>query len=536
MGDVGSFLFGDTEDAKQVGNAPVMTPEQQAILAQLSGILGGQLGKGITPYEGDTAAGATSNQQNVFDMVNNITSGKDMMGMESLIGKFDPTATTDFFSSTVAQPAMKAWEKDILPVIRENYISQNAGSSGAANRAIATSGSDLASSLSSSLAEMLYGAKTTHEQNLPVVLQQILGMGLGAGAEERGINQDQLTADYSKWASAQPYNNPWLAQLNTALGAKAFEPIVQGPSTQSGLLSTIMPALASYIGSDSGSEAISNLFGSGSGGTGTAGAGGGGGGGLSSAGIGTAGAGGATALAPSSAPAAMGAGSIPGMSPAGAGLGGAGAGAGMSSLAAMGLANTAATGGMVGGAPIAGLAAAEAGLGGAGAAGAAGGTGAAGSLATIAPYAMPALAALLIGSGFKGMVLDDKRKGYGPEQILTAAEAVQAGKTPSGMQVEQGRYLYDPDASKQQGKPVYHDLMNPKYLDTQRQVLKAHTLNPMMANMGMDTREDFMKTKAFSGVEDLDVSGMSSAEIQKLVAELFGDAKSAYGGKSASMV
>lgn len=249
MGGVGDFLFGGSEDAKQTGKAETLTRSQRAVLDQLSGILQGQLGQGAAPYPGETVAPATQSQQNIFDMVNKITSGENMYGLQSLIGDFDPAATREFFQTNVADPAMTAWQNEILPVIKENYISQNAGSSGAANRAITKSGSDLATSLSQQLSEMLYNNKTTHEANLPSVIQSVLGMGTGVGGQEQAINQSQLTGDYNQWLASQPYNNPWLNTLNTLLGTAAFQPIVQGPTQSSGLMSMLMPAIGSWAGS-----------------------------------------------------------------------------------------------------------------------------------------------------------------------------------------------------------------------------------------------------------------------------------------------
>ena len=69
MGDVGDFLFGDSEDAKQTGTAELLTPAQKQLLEQLTGQIGDQLGEGVAPYGGDTAAGASPLQSAAYSKI-----------------------------------------------------------------------------------------------------------------------------------------------------------------------------------------------------------------------------------------------------------------------------------------------------------------------------------------------------------------------------------------------------------------------------------------------------------------------------------
>lgn len=78
------------------------------------------------------------------------------------VGSYDPSAAMAMFNQNVKNPALKTWEQDILPQIQEKFISNNAGSSGAANRAIARSGADLNADLSGQLSNLLYQDKNDY--------------------------------------------------------------------------------------------------------------------------------------------------------------------------------------------------------------------------------------------------------------------------------------------------------------------------------------------------------------------------------------
>jgi len=92
-------------------------------------------------------------------------------------------------------------------------------------------------------------------------LMQALALGSAAGAEQRGVAQEGLNEEYQKWLTEQGYNNPWLRYLTTGLGTNAVENVVNPGSQQQGLFqSAIAPILGSYLGSDSGSSWLTNLF------------------------------------------------------------------------------------------------------------------------------------------------------------------------------------------------------------------------------------------------------------------------------------
>lgn len=261
MGDVADFIFGSDEDARQVGNAPAMLPIQKRNLINLNQILDQNMGRGVNSYTGEYTAGVSGLQQQSFDLVNQLLGGGGVYGtgqdaLTDLLQPFDSSSSRNYWESAIKDPMMLAWEDEILPQIQEHYIAQNAGSSGAANRAIAESGRHLAGDLAGTLAKTIFSAQQSHMGRQSQVLPQALNFarmpietGLAAGDTQRGITQEQLMEQLQKWTYEQPYNNPWFQQYAPfALGSQAFQPILQGPTQTTGALDEISRFISAIRG------------------------------------------------------------------------------------------------------------------------------------------------------------------------------------------------------------------------------------------------------------------------------------------------
>jgi hypothetical protein len=256
-----SGVYDPTEAAK-IYRKSTLTGGQSDLLNQLTSLLGGQLGSGVQGYGGEVVPGASELQQKTFDALGGLfgdggmfqpsSTSKDvvdkiMAGTD--VGTFDPTATQDWYQNALVNPAMENWSKTIAPQVQEKFIGQNAGSSGAANRAISTSASDVMKGLNTDLANALYGEKNTFDtrkfeagQNDLNRMLQAPGVesqsntsfinnllsAAGLGGTQRDITSQQEGADYQKWLSQQGYNNPWLQMLGQALGTQAVENIPVG--------------------------------------------------------------------------------------------------------------------------------------------------------------------------------------------------------------------------------------------------------------------------------------------------------------------
>lgn len=270
--DVTDFFMGST-DPSHTEMVKLLTPEQEQLLGGLVGILNQQLGAPGETYGGSWSTPASGIQSQLFKTVEDLLKGatgepnalaqsnaqKMSQGFTAptiSAGTYDPAAVQQWYTDALVNPAMQTWEKDIVPQVQEKFISQNAGSSGAANRAIANSAEDVMSNLNSQLANAMYGekqafdnrdftAKTTNASNRLATdalnlkgLSSLLDIGMQTGAQQYNIDRNKTQADYQKWLSQQPVNNPWLQYLDTALGVKLYEPVVHGAVQQEGLLSS----------------------------------------------------------------------------------------------------------------------------------------------------------------------------------------------------------------------------------------------------------------------------------------------------------
>jgi len=214
MGGVNDFLFGGSDDPS-VSQATTLTDDQKKLLDQLTGLMGGQLGTGVSPYPGTMTSGPSGLETQSWDMISKLMSGasngslggasqdaisKVMGGTTNLpsavnvkdfnvpgpvnvsdmnvpgktdvsrftpqgfdVGEFDPGYIQDWYQKSMVAPALQQWESDIVPQVKEHYIGQNAGSSQAANRAIAGSAEDLMTGLNSNLADVMFGEKQAYD-------------------------------------------------------------------------------------------------------------------------------------------------------------------------------------------------------------------------------------------------------------------------------------------------------------------------------------------------------------------------------------
>ena len=237
MGGVSDFLFGSNGTPRQTGTADLLTGSQKELFEKLLAFAGDNTGTGLSPYGGELSAGASPLQNQSFDAINAMLSGGGILGqgrdaLSGLLSDFDPTEALSTWRATVGDPMMDAWQDEILPKIKEEFIALGAGSSGAANRAIAGSGEDLAESMGQNLARYLFDAGEAHKNRQATAADEALSyaatpvqLGLSAGAAQRGISQDALSADYQEWLRTRAENNPALALAMNLLGVRSFQPL-----------------------------------------------------------------------------------------------------------------------------------------------------------------------------------------------------------------------------------------------------------------------------------------------------------------------
>lgn len=301
-----SDLFGGGDNDFETTQVPTLTPGQRSLLDSLTSLLTGQVGRGITPFQGlrpgEVPFGPL--QQQAFGLAGGLApgigAGIDLFGQA--LGQFDPTRgqgllgigeqalqrglgfdpTQDILQAfePSRRLALRGFEQDIVPGLLERF-GATSGPSGPLNRALAEAGAGLELGLSAQTAPFI-GQAALQQPGLQFQgaglagnLAQLPGVLAQQGAQLGGAGTDLLTqlfnigalqqqlprgiagAEQARFEEAQPFRNPFLTQLGPlALGTSAFQNIIQ-PQGQ-GLGASLLPGLGSLFGQQGG---VSNVLG-----------------------------------------------------------------------------------------------------------------------------------------------------------------------------------------------------------------------------------------------------------------------------------
>ena len=98
----------------------------------------------------------TPEQQNLLKLITEGLQGGDS-SLSDIFGNFDKGA----FEEGVSKPAIKQFQEEILPMIQEKFIAGNQALGSGNQRAQLKAGSDL----QSKLAQLMYQAQQSHQQN-----------------------------------------------------------------------------------------------------------------------------------------------------------------------------------------------------------------------------------------------------------------------------------------------------------------------------------------------------------------------------------
>jgi len=99
---------------------------------------------------------------------------------------YDEKQFQGLFQKSFIDPAMMAYEQDVLPAIREGAVSQGAGSSGSLNQALAASAQDLSTGLGTQMGQFFQ-----QQQGNQMNAMQILAALLGQRTQEPIVTQRQ---------------------------------------------------------------------------------------------------------------------------------------------------------------------------------------------------------------------------------------------------------------------------------------------------------------------------------------------------------
>ncbi len=277
----------------QVQQIPLINQGQQGLLGNLTGLLQQQLGQGGPVFGGQFAAGTSPLQQQGFGGFGAVPGAASSLfgqipqaqaqgqgflqqggqALNQILQPFDPTAAQDFFQQSIGDPATRRFQEQILPSVAERFISRGQGRSGGLQTALGRAASDFGGNLAGQLASTVFGAQQAHlgrqQQGVNQALSfsqaplgilgaagQVGGQGanllqslLGAGGQQRGIEQQGLSGEFQRFQQGLPSNNPFLQFLPQALGARSFENVLsQRPNPLGSLLGGLGGALQGPLG------------------------------------------------------------------------------------------------------------------------------------------------------------------------------------------------------------------------------------------------------------------------------------------------
>jgi hypothetical protein len=213
---VGRTLFGGV---KHQGNVSMLTPEQQQALSQ------------IVPQGGQLAA----------------------QNFQKFLGPQSQEDMQSLFQQSYVDPAMMAYERNVLPAIQERFGNMNASSSSALNQALAQSASDLSTSLGSQFGQFSQNQNTQALQAMqllqpyltgqtfsPMIQQQqgILGPLLGAAGS---VGAGMMMSSKEVKENIREYEKGLHAILN--MEVKQYDYKMKNPNAKDrvGLIAEDMP-------------------------------------------------------------------------------------------------------------------------------------------------------------------------------------------------------------------------------------------------------------------------------------------------------
>ena len=286
-------IFGFTEGeiiGQGTQQLPTLGPGQQGIREQINRLLSGQIGQGVTPFQGtrpgEVPFGPLQNQ--AFGLAGGLGQGIGA-GLQGF-GQFDPSQGQNFLGQAGSalqrglgfdptqnildafepsrQLATRGFQQDVVPNLLERF-GATSGASGPLNQALAEAGANLQLGLSAQTAPFIGQAALNQPGvqfqgaqlggQLAGVPGQLAGQGanlgiqglmslLGIGAQQQSLPIGQAGAEQARFQEAQPFANPFLNLLGPALNTQAFENIVFQGFREPSLLEKIGQAAGAAAG------------------------------------------------------------------------------------------------------------------------------------------------------------------------------------------------------------------------------------------------------------------------------------------------
>ena len=155
-----------------------------------------------------------TNMRDMFDVGQNplYQQAASALSGSPYMQNFDPTQYEKYFEQGVANPAMKMYEQQILPMISSRYSSPAGVHTSALNQAINSSASELQQGLGSLRANYLQQGQQSHAQNQLASIASALGLA-GAPGQSMMNYYSQLFGAKPTTPMVQEAQSGWLKDL-----------------------------------------------------------------------------------------------------------------------------------------------------------------------------------------------------------------------------------------------------------------------------------------------------------------------------------
>jgi len=258
-------------------NVSLLTRQQKKLLKQLTGWVGGEIGKGGPVYEGQRQADISPLQQQAISAyggqgglfeqgLGNINQANDFYSQQ-LNAQYDPQQVTNEFNVDTMAPAVRNFQQNIVPGISERFAGSNALKSGAFGRNLAEAGGNLSANLAAQLGRRQSRERAGFRDRRSagamglsrgaLLPQQLLNPLMGLGGLQQSQQQGQLNAAQSRFNEGLATSNPILGLLGPALNTQAFQPVV---TQQQGMGSMLGQAGGAFLGTEVGAAALAGLI------------------------------------------------------------------------------------------------------------------------------------------------------------------------------------------------------------------------------------------------------------------------------------
>lgn len=235
-----SGALGGKEGSYEKDPYGALTPEQRALMGDLSSYFHSRVGKPGELYGGQFAAEMTPAEREVLEQ----QARMGALGERGLTSALQGEFPEEYFQQNVYNPALKQWREDIQPGLEESYAGPSGGGYWGSARAgaVAKGARDIYDKLIGERSNLAWQA----QQNIPNAISAANSLSTTGAAIQslpRLIRQYGLDQMYNDWVRAQGANKDAIDQ------ALNFMNISAGTNTYSPAKPSVLGSIAGALGS-----------------------------------------------------------------------------------------------------------------------------------------------------------------------------------------------------------------------------------------------------------------------------------------------